>query len=601
MKKDKIILWVNSLMNGPHHDNGAFLFVWDKYIGINSERLDREKYSCWYKYKLSKSWVRILYEYDRAQACIDYCMMYFWISYSDIDLLVYLEWIPEVVRNMFPDIQNFQAIHDHHLTHVYSSFFNSPFEDATVLVVDGQGKKVQNSKDVMVLQSIYKASCKEWVELLFETLWQDHMKIGVWTMYEMVTRLLKLWSEGTTMWLSSYSESKKVLEEDLLQKQKNNMYINPLLLSWIPQDESKFLKREVFLWQLGLTETCLELDKIPYGFSSQLSSQLQFETEEALLDLVHTAYDMNPSKNLCIVWGVWLNSVANTKILNNGPFDNVFILPSTDDSGLALWCAMYGRQLLYWEDDTFRVPNYYFWRDYSDNEIKTALNKYSDFCSYALLENIFEPISDSLSNWKVIWWFQGKSESWPRALWNRSILADPRSTKIRDRVNEIKKREWWRPLAPVVLAERLEDYFEISKKSESYKYMLMVVGVKKEVYNIIPWVTHIDKTARVQSLFREDNQKLYTLIENFWERTGVPILINTSFNAGWEPMVETPEEALYMFLSTDIDILVLGNYIIQKDRVYSEFKFQSSIVLQDKLFDNWKWEIDAYEEFLKSS
>lgn len=600
MRKNKVILWVNSLMNAPHHDNGAFLFVWDEYVGINSERLDREKYSCGYKYKTSQSWVRVIYDYDGAQACIEYCLEYFELEYSDIDILVYLEWIPDEVEKRFPQIKRKHGIFDHHITHVYSSFFNSWFDEAAVIVVDGQGKRIENGKDTMVLQSIYDASIDWWIIKKKETIWKGKNRIGIGTCYEMVTRLLWLWSEGTTMWLSSYSSHTNILGGPLLSKIEENIYLNPQYIQGIDEGQSKFLKPDTFQKQLWVSEDVLEKEKIPYWFSSHLASQMQSETEQVLISLAQEAYDLTGRKNLCLVWGVALNSVANTKILQDSPFSNVFILPSTDDSWLALWAAMYGRKLVYGESDLFRVPNFYFWKEWSQEDYSKVLNTYSDYCSFKKHNNTSKFVASKIAEGNIIAWFQWGSETGPRALWNRSILADPRKKQIRDRVNIIKKREWWRPLAPVVISEKKQEYFHISKDSDSYKYMLLVVGVLAEKQAILEWITHIDGTARIQSLDKTDNSLLYSLLSEFENITGIPILINTSFNSAWEPIIETPEDAMKMFLSSDLDYLILWDYCISKESLVESFAFSPSVVLQDRLYDSWKWEIKKYEYFIKN-
>ncbi len=600
MKNKKVILWVNSLFWGPHHDNGAFLFFWDDYVGISSERLDREKYSSWYKYKTTQDGRRLLYGYDKAEACISYCLDYFWISKSDIDTLVYLEWIESYIYKAFPKVKRVIGVYDHHLLHAMGAYYSSWFWEAAILVMDGQGKRIENHEDKMVLQSIYHGT-RDKLSLLHETKWNSSNKIGIGTMYEMVTQLLWFSSEGTTMWLSSYSlSSEDILPWDFLRKYGDDYYANEDLLKWVPQERLKFLPKDLFLNQLSISEDFLESEKIPYWNSAKIARKIQEEMEETVLELALQAYNITGSKKLCVSWGVWLNSVANKKILDRTPFEEIFILPSTDDSGLALWAALYGRKLVYWKEDTFCPTNFYFGKEYDSEDIDLAIKKYSKYFSEVTShKDICKTTARLLSEENIIGWFQWRSESWPRALWNRSILAITSSIKIRDKVNRIKRREWWRPLAPSVLSGHSEEYFDLPYDIEPAKYMLMVGDVRDSKKLIIPAVTHIDGTARVQIVFKQDNPLFYSLIEETYQITQIPLLLNTSFNSAGEPIVETPEEAIKMFLSSELDFLVLKNTLIKKKKVFSEFSFLQSILLNDKLYSSWKKEISQYEKFLK--
>jgi carbamoyltransferase len=596
MKKNKVILWINSLLDWPHHDNWAFLFCGEEYIWINSERLDRQKYSSWYKCKFWEKWNKFLYNFDRCQACINYCLDYFWLKYEDIDLLVYLEWTPDYILDKFSWVQKIIWIYNHHLLHACSTYFASSFDDSAILVMDWQWKEIKDWKDTMTIQSIFKW---EWnkIKLLKKTQWEDKRRIWIWTMYDMVTKLLWLSSEWTTMWLSSYSDKENAFWFDLLNNESWDVYSSDHLIEWLEGNILKYLNKDIFLKQLNIKESDLESSKIPYWFSADISSQLQYETEKQIIELANIAYNLTKSKNLCISWWVWLNSVANSIIVENTPFENVFIIPSTDDSWLALWAALYWKHIYFNEKSI--ITNFYFWKNYSDIEIKDSIKKYKKyFNNISEFSKIEVETAKLLSEWKIIWWFQLRSESWPRALWNRSIIADPRSIEIRDRVNEIKKRQWWRPLAPSILNEQAWKYFNLKTNTSDYKYMLKVVSAKNISKNKIPWVVHIDNTARIQTVFKEDNNIYYNLIKEFYKLTDIPVLLNTSFNSAWEPIVETPEDSIKMFLSSELDYLVLWNFIISKNKIYNEFSFKQWIELNSILFKNWQNEIKLYEKFL---
>ena len=600
-KHPKIILWVNSFFWWPHHDNGAFLFYGDQHVWINSERLDRMKQSNGLKYKISSSGSYIYHTFDRAEACIRYCLSEFKIIYTDVDVVVFLEGIPKYVKNLFPNAKIY-GIYDHHLTHVFSWFYSSGFEDAVTIVVDGQGKRIQSKKDIMLTQSIYDCS-QDSIACISETQRKEERKIGIGTMYEMVTQLLWFSSEGTTMGLSSYSECKNVLWYDLLQEYDNHIYANDSIIQGIEEAQLKFLGKEIFLTQLSLESSDLQEDKIPYGFSSDIASQLQNETEIAMIQIANHAYEKTWKKNLCITWWVGLNSVANQKILDNTSFENIYILPSTDDSWLAFWCALYGKKFIEGEKYSQKIYNFYFWKTYHEKEIEDILHKYKEyFLDIKKVKNITTATAKLLFEGNIIWWFQGWSESGPRALGNRSILADPRSIEVRDRVNSIKKREPWRPLAPSILSEYVSSYFSIHQKnSNSYKYMLLVLKANSRAKKAIPGVIHIDGTARIQEVIKEDNDIYHRLISDFHTLSWVPVLLNTSFNTKWEPIVESPEDAIKMFLSSELDYLILGDYIVSKSDIFSQFSFKKWLMLHDHLYSTWKEEISTYEQFLTQS
>ena len=595
MKKNKIILGVNSFFWWPHHDNWAFLFYWDKYVWINSERLDRVKYSSWYKIKKSENENRFIYGFDKAKSCIDYCLNTFWLKYTDVDLVVYLEWLKEYVDSIFPKTTEKIWVYDHHFIHACSTFYSSWYKDSAILIMDGQWKRIENWLDKMVLQSIYKWNWNT-IKLMKETTWNWNRKIWIGTLYEMVTRLLDLSSEWTTMWLSSYWKNNNILWKKLLKKYNWHYFLNDEFIEWIEWSRLKFLNKELFLEKLWLKSSKLELNNIISWLSADLALQLQYEVEEAIIDLANEAHNLTKSKILCIAWWVWLNSVVNSKIVEKTKFEKVFVLPSADDSWLALWCALYWRKKIYWDKDNFFLKNYYFWREYNSLYIKNIINNYKEYFSkIEICENDLEKkVANLIEQWNIIWWFQWWSETWPRALWNRSILAKPDDIKIRDKVNNIKKRELWRPLTPSVIEWFTKKYFDLSEPESEYKYMLKVVNVIPEKKELIKWVVHIDNTARIQVVFKDDNKKYFDLIDEYRNKTGISMLLNTSFNSAWEPIVETPEDAIKMFLSTELDYLVLWNYILSKNKIYEKFIFKKAIELTNILYKYWKKEIEEY-------
>ena len=289
--------------------------------------------------------------------------------------------------------------------------------------------------------------------------------------------------------------------------------------------------------------------------------------EDVLLLIVNHIHTKTNSKNLCIGGGVALNGVANYRILKEGPFDNIHIPPSPGDAGSAIGCAQYlyhiynNQQRIIQPDKTHSIiENAYVGPSYSNEEIQSFLDSekinYEKFDRTLLLQKTAKLIADG----KIVGWYQGKMEWGPRALGNRSILADPRDANMKDILNEkIKHRESFRPFAPSILEEFSSEYFEIDRPSP---YMLMVAPIKKP--EIIPAVTHIDGTGRLQTVSKESNPLYYDLINEFYKNTGVPVIINTSMNVMGEPIVNTPKEAYQMIKKTDMDYLVLGNYLVSK-------------------------------------
>jgi len=273
-------------------------------------------------------------------------------------------------------------------------------------------------------------------------------------------------------------------------------------------------------------------------------------------------------KQLCIAGGVGLNSVANTRIMRETPFEQVFVQPAAGDGGGALGAALWAYNTLLGKPRNFRMDHAYWGRSYGASEITTFLQ--SNKIPYHLIENedqMLDQVVERLMGGKVIGWYQGRFEWGPRALGHRSIIADPRNPDMKDIVNsKIKFREPYRPFAPSVLAESAEKYFELPHATSHYpaRYMLYVVPVKPEAQSTLPAITHVDGTGRLQTVFKDQSPRYYKLIERFGQATGVPVILNTSFNLRGEPIVTTPANAFNTFIKSEMDSLVLDNYLIEK-------------------------------------
>jgi len=297
-----------------------------------------------------------------------------------------------------------------------------------------------------------------------------------------------------------------------------------------------------------------------------IGASAQKVLEDVILKMVNHIHTKTKMKNLCIGGGVALNGVANYKILSEGPFENIHIPPSPGDAGSAVGAAQYLYHVYHKNpkdisDNTRSIQeNVYVGPSYSDEEIKSFLDSknipYESFDDSKLLQKTAQLIADG----NVVGWYQGKMEWGPRALGNRSILADPRRAEMKDILNaKIKHRESFRPFAPSIMEEFASEYFEINVPSP---YMLMVAPVKKP--KEIPAVTHVDGTGRLQTVSKENNELYYSLINEFYNITGVPVIINTSMNVMGEPIVNTPEQAYQMIIKTDMDYIVMGNNLVRK-------------------------------------
>ncbi|SVC67161.1 uncharacterized protein METZ01_LOCUS320015, partial [marine metagenome] len=298
----------------------------------------------------------------------------------------------------------------------------------------------------------------------------------------------------------------------------------------------------------------------PRELDMDIAAAAQYALEEALIEIADSAQKTTNSKNLCLAGGVALNSVANKKILDRTAFSNIFVQPASGDDGCALGNALLGWISLLERPRKWRMKNAYAGRSYSSAEVANAVKSYGRWCTPVETENILQTTCRLLAEKNIIGWFQGGSEFGPRSLGHRSILSDTRFAEMKDRLNaKVKHREGFRPFAPSILQECCSDYFDLDCPSP---YMLLIADVKKP--DAIPASTHVDQTARVQTVNQENNGIFYDLIQEYHRLTGVPVVLNTSFNVAGEPIVETPEDAIRCFLCTNIDYLVLEDTLLRK-------------------------------------
>lgn len=430
---------------------------------------------------------------------------------------------------------------EHHYVHAVTAFYPSPFDRALVLTIDGSGGEYAGS--------IYDGN-ENGLQLV-QTFSTDQ---SLGHFYAAVTHLLGFghFDEYKVMGLAPYGDPQKYEAlfkafYKLLPGGNYELYIDraELLRSLLPQ--------------AGKTEK----------FSQQhmdIAASLQAMTEKIVLHVAAWYRQALNHTNLCIAGGVGLNCTMNGKLLNAGLFEDVFVFPGAGDSGLAI-----GSALAAWTafgDRSVRKPlkDLYLGTGIgNDHAIRQSLDAWQQWITYEKLDNAPLQAAQLLAADKVIGWVQGQAEFAPRALGNRSILADARPAKNKERINfMVKKREGFRPFAPSVLEEAAAEYFELPPHQHRFPYMMFILNVQEKYREYLGAITHVDGTARIQTVSREDNPAYWQLIKHFGDITGTPVILNTSFNNNCEPIVDTAEDSIVCFLTTQLDYLVIGDYLVAK-------------------------------------
>jgi carbamoyltransferase len=465
---------------------------------------------------------------------------------------------------------------EHHQSHAASAFYPSPFEDAAVLCMDGVGEW---------------ATTTVWhgVGNHLDPMWQIDFPHSLGLLYSAFTYFagFKVNSgEYKLMGLAPYGEPKyeKMIRDNLID---------------IKPDGTFRLQMEYFDYATGLRMTNDRFANLfgrpPRKPESPLTQQemdiaasIQSVTEEVILRIARTVHKETDSSNLCLAGGVALNCVANGRLQREGPFENLWVQPAAGDAGGALGCALavwhqYAEKLRQVNGRLDQMKGSYLGPQFSDNEIIAELGNVRAIYVRLQDDQLFERVANLLNEGKVVGWFQGRMEFGPRALGSRSILGDPRNPEMQSVMNlKIKYRESFRPFAPAVLAECVSDYFEQEQESP---YMLIVANIVeshrlppdcnpqvvfgidrlKQIRSDIPAVTHVDYSARIQTVHSETNPRFHTLLHTFYRLTACPMLVNTSFNVRGEPIVCTPTDAYRCFMRTEMDYLVLENCLLAKN------------------------------------
>ena len=439
----------------------------------------------------------------------------------------------------------------HHLAHAASAFYPSGFKEALILTIDGTGE-VESS----ILATGKNGEINESDTFFIPT--------SLGSLYLIITVYLgfkSLGDEYKVMGLASYGDPERYRNvfEQVVRLNTRGRYQTDLL--------SDIEFKEFLLKNLGPARD----PKGPFEQRhADIAAALQESVNRAVLNTLRYARTETGMSNLCMAGGVALNCTLNGVIARSGLFKNIFVQPAANDEGCSAGAALYAYSRINehkFSGEDMSWKHVYMGPGYTNEEILNTLTDFKEKITWSRKENIASVIASKLAEGKVSGWFQGKMEFGPRALGNRSILADPRDAEMKDKINEkVKRREAFRPFAPAVTEEDADDYFDMTGLSNS-PYMLFTVPVKEDKRKIIPAVTHVDGTSRIQTVSKLTNPMFWELITEFRKITGVPVVLNTSFNVKNEPIVCTPRDAVLCFLSTNIDCLAMGDFFIEKTKV----------------------------------
>jgi carbamoyltransferase len=557
------------------------------------------------------------HDYEFPQHAIDFCLGMGALQAEDLDYVVFFEkpfvkferlllstmqtfprshrvfreamitwlgdklWIKHLIQKRLGVPPSKILFSEHHLSHAASSFFCSPFDEAAILSVDGVGEwttasiGIGKGTDIRLLKEIRFPHSLGLLYSAFTAFLGFEVNEGEYKVMGMapfgtpryvdkVHKLIRIGKDGSfeldlDYFCFHYSTEKTFNGkfESLFGPSRD-----PKALFFTPASgyPSYFGEKPGNYQELGKQNE----------YYADIAASIQAVTEEALLEMAQNAYQETGLKRLCMAGGVALNSVANGRILRETPFEELYVQPSAGDGGGAIGAALYGYHMVLGKPRNFVMEHAYWGEEHGPEATERFLKQ--EGISYRRIENeekLIAYVVDQLQSGKVIGWSQGRFEWGPRALGSRSILADPRRADMKDTVNvKIKFREPFRPFAPSVLADRAEQYFVLPEAAKHYpaRFMLYVVDVREDRRHLLPAITHVDGTGRLQTVRKDTNPKYYNLIETFGNATGVPVVLNTSFNLKGEPIVNTPREAFHTFTQSGMDILVLGECVVEKTK-----------------------------------
>ena len=574
-KKHAYILGINAY---DHDVSACLLRDGEIAFGIEKERITREKHAGGF-----------------FQEVVDYLLQAEGITLDDVDLVVrncYVLPVEELemrtvyqgdmnarereqTRNspLFLPKSNKVMTVSHHLAHAYSAFAVCPFEEGVVMIVDGVGSYSADVKEPGQLtegvnplaresESYYRFKGTEletlkkvWLEPCRGLLSDEFINMdGLGALYSRVSSYIFAdWNKcGEVMGLAPYGRPDNFRR--LLEMKDGELHV--------PQWDASFNQP----WTPDGTEKWEDHPAMPHW--EDMAWRVQHDAEEVLLERARWLRETTGAKNLCLAGGVALNCVANGRIIREAGFENVWIQPAAGDNGISIGCAYYGHLAIQKKPRSFVMKQATLGAEYSDDVARRAGNPLliSRKTFNGADNGICRESAKLLADGKVFGWFQGRAEFGPRALGNRSILGDPRRPEMKDILNRrVKFRQPFRPFAPIVTYEKAKDIFVGEDESP---FMLRAKHVRPEWKDRIPAIVHVDGTARVQTVRREHNERIYDLLTEFEKLTGVPVLVNTSFNIKGEPIVETPQDAMNCFIYTGIDYLALHNTLVSKNVLY---------------------------------
>jgi carbamoyltransferase len=481
-------------------------------------------------------------------------------------------WFKEIFCKHYNVDKNKIFFENHHTSHAASAFYSSPFSNSATMTIDGVGEWTTCEFGKYELNNFKKID-----EINFPNslgiLYSAFTEFLGFEVNEGEFKVMGLASFGKPLYLDEIeklfiSRNNNNFELDLdyfsfehsLNTNLSNKFIS--LFGEKRKIESQFLKKE--------QSHCLKAELMPdQKIYADIASSLQHFMNNQVLSMAKYAKKKSGSNFLSYAGGVAYNGVINQHLIDKSGFEEIFIQPAAGDNGASLGAAQsYLFKNFSIEKKNFKFDTCYLGQNYSSQDCLEKINNYS--FNYKEHDNneITDIVSENLLKKKIIGYFDGRFEFGPRALGNRSIIADPRTIEMKNLINRsVKFRELFRPFAPIVLDYKADEYFEIENKNihqAPYKYMLAVVNVKDKYVDDLQAITHVDQTARVQILKRKSNERMYDIIKKFGDNSGIYMLVNTSFNKRGDPMVSSPEDALKTFAWSDLDMLVLNNFIIFK-------------------------------------
>lgn len=493
-------------------------------------------------------------------------------------------WVKNIIQNKVNIDPTKILFTDHHMSHASSAFFASPFKEAAVLTVDGVGEWTSTTLGVATSRWEGDTTGENKIDLFEE----QRFPHSIGLLYSTFTAWLGFRvnnGEYKVMGMTPYGEPKYIDKvEKVIQRGTNgSFHLNLDYFAFQYSDQHSYSQKFIdlfgenrhpdleFFTMATNPERSSEkalMDRNQYY--ADVAASIQRVTEDMLIDIANYLHEKTGKTKLVMAGGVALNTKANYRLLNETPFEEIYIQPAAGDDGGALGAALWAYHIVHNKPRNWVMPHAYWGEEYSDAECRTFLDsigaKYESYDDD--VDKMLDVLADDITHENVVGFFQGRFEWGPRALGNRSILADPRSANMKEVVNtKIKYREPFRPFAPVILRDRSAEYFDYPDvdKHEAPRYMLMVAPIKEDKKDLIEAVNH-EGTGRLQAIERETNPRYYGVTERFGQATGVPVLLNTSFNLRGEPIVNTPRDAWNTFQNSDIDILALGSFLVRKPK-----------------------------------